>query len=148
MDSVNKWLVLAANIGVLVGIFILVVEIRQTQEQLDSQISYNLFNSRDQRLQLMASDPYLAEIASKKIAGEELSFAENIRVNSYLRSVIYASEYEWDQYEKGRFDDFDFDDMRRRLENNDLGYLDVWADMKGSTLDADFVTAVEQGLNN
>ena len=38
-DKVNKWLTLGANIGVLIGIIFLAVEIRQNTEMTRAQIT-------------------------------------------------------------------------------------------------------------
>jgi len=45
-DPLNKWLSLAANIGVVIGIFVLVWEVRQNQEILEQYHQMNLLSAR------------------------------------------------------------------------------------------------------
>lgn len=41
VDQINRWLMLAANIGVIAGIVFLAVEIQQNNELMASQARFN-----------------------------------------------------------------------------------------------------------
>ena len=45
-DALNKWLTLAANLGVLIGLILLVVEIRQNTDMMRSEMSQARANNR------------------------------------------------------------------------------------------------------
>ena len=93
LDNLNKWLTLVANLGVVVGIFFLAIEIRQNQQTIEQtqaliQRDFDLAvvdnlqqvadNSDDQRL-LYLQFPEIAELEIKGSAGENLSEVDALR---------------------------------------------------------------------
>lgn len=45
-DRLNKWLTLGANVGVLIGIILLVIELNQNRDMMRSHLKAQGFNSR------------------------------------------------------------------------------------------------------
>jgi hypothetical protein len=45
-DRLNRWLALGANVGVLIGLILLVYEVRQNSELMQAQISMERANMR------------------------------------------------------------------------------------------------------
>ena len=66
MDTgkLNTWLSLSANIGVLVGIVFLAIEIRQNNNQLNQQ-SYQTWVAANMELNMATLDPARAELFTK-----------------------------------------------------------------------------------
>lgn len=75
LDDINKWLTLMANVGVLIGIFAVVTELRQTQTIMSAESSM-------QRAQLsrenasMAAQYGIRDIELKLEQGQSLSVEE------------------------------------------------------------------------
>ncbi len=64
-DRVNRWLTLVANFGVLIGLFLLVFEIRQNSELMRSQIAMERTNSTREIFSDWANGGELAPIEVK-----------------------------------------------------------------------------------
>jgi len=73
IDSINKWLMLAANLGVIAGIIFLAIEINQNSELLQAQVSYNHKETRSAFGMASLNYDGLAEIIIKVDNGVDLS---------------------------------------------------------------------------
>ena len=83
MDSVNKWLTLMANLGVIAGIVFLVVEIRQNNVQLAAQARNSMFEARSEYdRDTISNNGGIAEIEQKETRGETLTDTETRRLQS------------------------------------------------------------------
>lgn len=97
MDSnrLNQWLTLGANIGVLVGLIILIVEIGQNTEMMRAQMSQERANHMVQKFDAIIHSDYWPAIAAKRDEAsnarewiESLTGEEYQRVlNSYYREI-------------------------------------------------------------
>jgi hypothetical protein len=97
MDKLNRWLTLIANFGVLIGIIVVAVELRQTQTAMEGEAS----TMRAQMaidIQSYITDARLYEFASKLDNGEDLTPEERARVNMFLVPALRHFEnlhYQW-----------------------------------------------------
>jgi hypothetical protein len=105
-EKLNRWITLVANIGVLVGIFLVAYEIRQTNTALDreydafwteiqgrSREGWREFNSR-----IINSDE-VADIWMRGNAGEPLTPLETIRYRYLANDNILLYEQMFEQWE-------------------------------------------------
>ena len=87
-NRVDHWLSLAANLGVLVGIAFLVLEIRQNSDIASAQIRLDYaagWRSIDEQRQ----DEAFAHVYSRSILSpDELSFSEIVQLDGYYTGVI------------------------------------------------------------
>jgi len=111
MDSLNKWLMLAANLGVITGIILLAVELRQNNDLLETQIKFLDAQARAARFQtrqsgprLSIENPIIGDTRSKYRSGEELTREEFGRLMSALEFQIINWEYLWSEYNAGLLD--------------------------------------------
>lgn len=74
-DRSNRWLTLGANIGVLIGIMLLVVELAQNREMIRTQTRNDISRQIVDRLMLMGN------------AGTVCSMSMNSMANAGLGSV-------------------------------------------------------------
>lgn len=126
MDSerLTRWLTLGANLAVLVGILLLVVELNQNRDMMRAQIRHELASGIVDLLQVAASNEQLADVMFRAHSGEELTprelFQFQLRTNAlfrYWENVHY-------QYREGLYDATEFQKQR-----------DAWkASMKNSVL--------------
>ncbi len=145
LDSVNKWLTLAANIGVLAGIIFLAVEVQQNSTQLKLQ-SYQSWVSANVAMNMTASDPIVSEILANGHTGSNnltsetfISFALwHMSVMQMAQSVDYL-------YRSGSLDE----NLWRAEINRAAGILEspgvrAWWDAGGkSQLTPEFVELIE-----
>jgi hypothetical protein len=104
MESVNKWLTLAANVGVIAGIVFLAIEVNQNQESLERANEIEVANTTNLSLQyfnnqrnMMAQDAETTKIWLDGSKGEELSTIDSERFENLCRSNIwiYATTYQF-----------------------------------------------------
>lgn len=88
MDSVIKWLTLAANLGVIGGIIFLAIETQQNNEQLDSQARLLRTESNTQNFFLSATSPEIAAAFIKIQENEELSPIEYFQLRSFSSAIF------------------------------------------------------------
>ena len=67
-DKGNRWLTLGANVGVLIGLFLLLFELRQNTDQMRAQIAMERANIRVQYLTSWANGGEVARIEAKLFA--------------------------------------------------------------------------------
>lgn len=103
---------MVANVGVLIGIMLLVVELAQNREMMWAQIRIDVPQQLSNRLSALASNLQLTNLKRRAEAGEELLADEEHQF--FLMFV--ASVRDWEnihyQYRHGMFDEYEFDAER------------------------------------
>ena len=95
IEPLNRWLILAANLGVLAGIILLVFELNQNRAMMPAQIRNEVAVQLIDLMSQVAIDPELADLLDRAWSGEELTRAEatqfrhrNIAMFRYFENVI------------------------------------------------------------
>lgn len=106
-DRFNAWFSLLTNIGVLLGVLVLVIEIDQNTKALEIQSDSASWSQWISLNQIVSGSPDLADIIVKGNADPTaLSPAEVMRYHQYLSNVLNVAEHgfrtverhsEWDQ---------------------------------------------------
>ena len=91
VDSLNRWLTLGANIGVLVGIFLLIAELNQNSTLMRAQIFNERASQGMYEFMTVAESPELSDITSLLV---ESGFPEDLSAWSEL-TRIQKSQYRW-----------------------------------------------------
>ena len=101
-DKMNRWLTLTANIGVVIGLLLLLVELRQNTEMMQAQITQSRSESAQSENQAVFNSDHIPAVISKVRAGVKLSeeeLAENKRwVDSLTEreldvGIFYLSQF-------------------------------------------------------
>ncbi len=104
LERLNQWLVLVANLGVLIGIIAVVYELRQTQTSLQAEAG----TTRTQ-LAILYQDIYrenqVYEIELKLAAGQELTTEEFSRGLAWIQTIMRYFENLHFQRQLGVLDD-------------------------------------------
>lgn len=100
--QINEWLTLAANLGVLVGIVFLIIEIKQNTA-LHNSDSRKALLSNDQTSLLVALDHH--DIFQKMSQPEKLSQADQYRLSFIFAIDLRNREFEYFQYMSGSLDE-------------------------------------------
>jgi len=134
-DKVTGWLTLGANLGVLIGIILLVVELDQNREMIRAQTRNDISRQLSEHLGMVANNSQLANVKRRADAGEELSKDEEQQ--QFL--LFTANKRLWEnihyQYRQGMFDEKEFEAERtawRYLINNDKSFARNWCPMRGN----------------
>ncbi len=129
IDTVNRWLTLAANVGVLVGIAVLIIEINQNTQAMDTasrdeSVAHTLsFFEQSMDKQVIALADY------KRRSGAELDGFERTQLWQHQYYNIRIFENIYTQYKRGRFSDEEWLKYRNILKDifrsNDVA-LEMW----------------------
>jgi len=87
LDKINQWLVLIANLGVLVGLIAVVVELRQTQTAMDADAS-TMRAQMALDLENNSIDTKIYEVIEKLGNGENLTLEESARARLWVRTRL------------------------------------------------------------
>ena len=155
LDKLNRWLSLAANIGVVLGILLLAVEIRQNQAVLEQTRDILLLDSSHLDVSRFTewrskqiADREVAELFIGKVAGSELDDVDQHRFDLVCSDLYWAAALMHERaVELGRpsYEQGTVAWMRQQLSNPALG--DCWKRFREVLLlwgYDDFVEQVEQ----
>lgn len=134
LQKLNNWLALAANIGVLVGIVLLALEIRQNTTVIESSTYQDRTQDLREALTMVTESEHLSTGLAKlgwfqnkcqidSTVIENLEAHEYVAIQAYLRASWFRFENLYYQYTTGTMD-------RRSFENGTLNaianYLPWW----------------------
>ena len=110
MDSerLNRWLSLGANIGVLVGIGLLIFELQQNREMIRAQTRTQLAQGVSELLTANMSDAAYASILHRGNRGEQLTDLEQYQYDRHRNAFIAYNENVVYQYKIGLYDTDEF----------------------------------------
>ena len=103
LDQLNKWLTLAANIGVIAGIVFLAIEIRQNTQSLQVNAYQQLISQIDSMARLRLQDPDLGMNlhASIEAYPENLSNEEAYRMFGLFFIITRSADLAYYQFQQG-----------------------------------------------
>ena len=128
-DNVSRWLTLGANIGVLIGIILLIVEINQNREMVRAQTRNAISQQLSARLLTVAANSQLASVQHRAEVGEKLTAEEEHQYFVYWVANMRDWENIHYQYLHGMFDDDEFEAERttwRWLINSNMAFARNW----------------------
>jgi len=150
-EKLNRWLSLGANLGVLVGIIFLAIELQQNNELLQAQTEYNYFaNSISNSSELRTSEEF-GDLLAKIGTGEDLTASERIRADAFVRNMLLRWQYEFREMKKGRLDPatFTFHDWTAIFNGEGVypapDFAKAWP-MQKRLLDHEFVEFMESQI--
>ncbi len=116
LKHLNQWVPVFANIAVVIGILLLLFELRQNTESMRAQTRNELsFGMMDINLSV-ANDPTLAEAFLKD--PKLRSPSEELRVFVYFQAMFRYWENVHYQYREGMFDEREFAAHRERWKGS------------------------------
>ena len=104
-DRLNRWLTLGANIGVLIGIAFVAIEIRQNTEMTRAQLTQSRAEVAIAISELGVNSDYLPDIIIKIRNGNDITEAEEFRYHAYLRAILRNLDNYLQQYNRGLLPD-------------------------------------------
>jgi hypothetical protein len=156
-DNLSKWLTLAANFGVVVGIFVLVFELQQNQAMLEQEHKMNLLTARVADIQqyqefrwMLVQDKELMQLWMDGLDGKELTEVQDMRFLFTCISALWADASTFERsIALGRNDTTAVtiaNDLRRNIEELP-GYKRCWDATEQAIVDygfGEFVDAVKK----
>lgn len=87
IERINPWLTLLANIGVLAGLVVLIIEVRQNTSELQNEIDVAIWNMSSEQAGLVVQD---AEFAKLLARAEVENWSEFSRDERYRLTVFWG----------------------------------------------------------
>jgi hypothetical protein len=100
-EMLNRWLTLAANFGVLIGLILLVYEVRQNADLMRAQINQSRTDTALFQQYSVSDTDYIAPILAKVGRGEQLSDEEMLRYDARMRAFNRNQDNNLWQYNQG-----------------------------------------------
>ncbi len=107
-NRLNRWLTLGANIGVLVGIILLIVELGQNRDMMRAEIRNELARSLSDFLPSVVNDREFADALVRAGAGEPLTATEELQINAWYDLVFGYWQNVHYQYRQDLYDESEF----------------------------------------
>jgi len=108
----TRWLTLGANVAVLAGILLLIVELSQSREQMRAQTRHELAMGIVDLLQTPAANPQLADVLLRGVRGEALTPVETFQFELRTNALFRYWEDVHYQFRLGLYDDVEFERQR------------------------------------
>lgn len=145
--TTTDWLTIVSNLGVIIGLIFLTVEINQNSKIAAATAQLELAQDRREIFQYADS---AIEIDWKFRFGEELSGLEEVIASRIYEARFRSYETQWHFWRNGLVDDAQFEAYQILLEHtlntpNTPRVLDLWNSLK-STFHPEFVQLVDQRL--
>ncbi len=149
LDSINSWLTLSANLGVLLGIIFLAIEIQQNTNMMQAQTSESITDKQLNWYLETGTDPYSSDILVRGGATKDPnSVLDAQEVNSYfliVNALFRIWENEIYQFERGLYSEEEFlprVETWRYQYNRNPGMSYVW-EVNGSGFSRGLVEVIE-----
>ncbi len=137
-----------ANLGVIAGIVFLAVELRQNNDLLAAQSRAERLTVRTDWINALYRDDQLADLIVRAQRNEELTEAEEFRIENLGERLFTAFEYVYGEVQRGMIDENAALAESWRRELQDLPRtLETWEQAK-SALNSDFVQWMEENVVN
>lgn len=128
-DRLTRWLTIGANLGVLVGLILLVFELAQNRDMMRAQVRHELAMGIVDLLQTPADNEQLANVLYRGISGETLTATEMFQFEMRTNALFRYWENVHYQYRVGLYDDIEFsrqrDAWRASMRQSQLA-IDYW----------------------
>lgn len=150
MDSVNKWLTLAANFGVIAGILFLAVELNQNNELLEAEAreARYEFRSRDSN-RIFLENPGLVELMVKVNNRELLTQEEQYTIDRFYNQILLNFQLIFIEYIEGHISESELGTASMKdYFNNQVGLKQYWVEYGSVVFQPNFVDWMEENIVN
>jgi len=115
-DKLNNWLILGANLGVLIGLVFLIIEVQQNNQIARAEIRMDIADEMRSNIDMFTSQEGVS-IQAKLIRGEELTLEDEIWLRRTMRKEIRSWESTAYQYSIGFLDEEEIEIYRNFWRN-------------------------------
>ena len=141
LPNFAEWLTIVANLAVVAGIAFLALELRQTNDLMESERRYNRLQVVLDGTSLYIENPSLAEAVLKSRRGEELTESEEFVLDRQLSNIFTIWQWTW--IELGATEEFPLASYRTTMR---LDYIQSHWKAISPGLMPEFVSFVEENI--
>lgn len=111
-DRLLRWLTIGANLGVLVGLLLLIAELKQNRDMMRAEIRHELAMGIVDLLQTPADNSQLADVLFRGVSGGALTPTESFQFEMRTNALFRYWEDVHYQYRVGLYDQAEFSTQR------------------------------------
>jgi hypothetical protein len=129
LDSTNRWLTLAANIGVMAGIIFLAVELQQNTMATQLSAAGSFQDGFSEVELFIAGSPEFSELLDKGRTGADISAPEQLRLAVFYGTVLRQWQINHLQYISGALNEDVWLGSRNymaQILEEDIGLFNRW----------------------
>ncbi len=115
--DLGQTITILANVGILIGIILLLVELNQSSTMVRGQTRNEISSELVGLMSQVANNSELANLVYRADQGQELTPEEMIQFNHRTISMIRYFENVHDQYRLGLYDEAEFETQREAWRN-------------------------------
>ena len=108
VERIGAWLTLVANLGVLAGLVLDILQLSQNERMIRAQTRHEIADGIVELLADTAGNPHLADIAFRGQQGEALTPVEQFQFQLRIGALLRIWEDEHYQYRMGLYDEAEF----------------------------------------
>lgn len=125
-----------ANIGVIVGIVFLAIEVNQNNNLLEAEARRAVLDRRTSSAELVAGNHQLATILAKAASGEALTEGESVQMDAFNRRLLVSFEWQFGEYQRGALELAPemLNGWRAAYYSKDRGLQQTWAYWRNQTV--------------
>ena len=144
-ERLNSWLTLAANVGVVIGLGLLVYELRESQNLAETDASVRKLNQMQEAFVEMAVSESLPAIKVKALTEgvDALDPVEFYRLNMWESSVILRMSSQHVEYQRGYLDET----TAKGIVRSAAGLLPYWEELGIELGDTEFDRTVKRAAS-
>lgn len=101
LDSLNRWLTLFANVGVIAGIFFLAIQVQQNNKLLSAAAINVVLETRMQRVEQTAANEDQAALLVKNRSGAPLTEIESARMQAIHARTLMGWQRDFFLFQEG-----------------------------------------------
>ena len=144
-ESLNRWLTLGANLGVIAGIIFLAIELRQNNELLAADARFNRLQVTWNGWQSLAENGDLTDLLVATRNGEILEGSDQVRVDAVLMRILVSMDWLYRELPPDSPEHLYMRDELRVVLSGIGADLRIWESRK-SGFDPEFVRWVEENV--
>lgn len=141
LNKLNSQLALIANVGVLIGVFLVVYELQQNRLSTESQTRSDISSLTVDSLQRWAESPDIVAAFGKIQDGQDLTRDEEQMMTFVRASELRRWENAYYQFEQGLFTESEFRALSTLWKQRVNGpiYINFWIDQRKEGFSSSFV---------
>ena len=149
LDKVNQWLSLLGNLGVIVGIFFLAIELQNNTRATEAQIKNSMTENVNSWYMAIGTSEFATNAWYKGNNNiDELTPIELAAYRQIIQTALRNWENEFYQYQVGLYSEEEFEPRRERMLRviENCGVQNVWRD--GSNYSEGFRNLMNSAIEN
>ncbi len=143
-DRISAWLMLVANLGVLAGLVLVILQLNQNERMIRAQTRHEIASGIIELLADSGGNEQLADVIRRGAIGEPLTPVEQQQYTLRMGALLRLWEDEHYQYRMGLYDEAEFGHERETWKSvlaSSKGLIDLWCRTSGN-YSAEFAATV------